>query len=240
MVRIGEDVSERLDIVPAEFFVQRHVRGKWACKCCQCWCRSRSSRRSSTRACRPRACWPTRWSAASSTTCRTTGKSRSTPAPACTRRARRWRPGRAPQARACSRCTTRTARSCWARRCCTPTRRRSGCSIPVRARPPRPTSGRTREASTTPTPGVIYDFCAGRGAKYPMAFLERMGRHAYVRRLQGLRRGVPARRPHRGRLPGARAPQVRRTGQGQREPGGRRRPSSASPGCTGSSRTREP
>ena len=35
MVRIGEDVSERLDIVPAEFFVQRHVRGKWACRCCQ-------------------------------------------------------------------------------------------------------------------------------------------------------------------------------------------------------------
>ena len=35
MVRIGEDISERLDIVPAEFFVQRHVRGKWACKCCQ-------------------------------------------------------------------------------------------------------------------------------------------------------------------------------------------------------------
>ena len=35
MVRIGEDVSERLDIVPAEFFVQRHIRGKWACKCCE-------------------------------------------------------------------------------------------------------------------------------------------------------------------------------------------------------------
>ena len=35
MVRIGEDVSERLDIVPAEFFVHRHIRGKWACKCCQ-------------------------------------------------------------------------------------------------------------------------------------------------------------------------------------------------------------
>ncbi|MEY2842768.1 MAG: hypothetical protein RI920_805, partial [Pseudomonadota bacterium] len=35
MVRIGEDVSERLDIVPAQFIVQRHVRGKWACKCCQ-------------------------------------------------------------------------------------------------------------------------------------------------------------------------------------------------------------
>lgn len=35
MVRIGEDVSERLDIVPAEFFVHRHIRGKWACRCCQ-------------------------------------------------------------------------------------------------------------------------------------------------------------------------------------------------------------
>ncbi len=35
MVRIGEDVSERLDIVPAEFFAHRHIRGKWTCKCCQ-------------------------------------------------------------------------------------------------------------------------------------------------------------------------------------------------------------
>ena len=36
MVRVGEDVSERLDIVPAEFFVHRHIYGKWACRCCQC------------------------------------------------------------------------------------------------------------------------------------------------------------------------------------------------------------
>jgi transposase len=35
MVRVGEDISEKLDIVPAQFFVHRHVRGKWACKCCQ-------------------------------------------------------------------------------------------------------------------------------------------------------------------------------------------------------------
>jgi transposase len=35
MVRIGEDVSERLDIIPAEFFVHRHIYGKWACKCCE-------------------------------------------------------------------------------------------------------------------------------------------------------------------------------------------------------------
>jgi transposase len=35
MVRVGEDVSEQLDIVPAEFFVHRHIYGKWVCRCCQ-------------------------------------------------------------------------------------------------------------------------------------------------------------------------------------------------------------
>ncbi len=35
MTRIGEDISERLDIIPAEFFVHRHIYGKWACRCCQ-------------------------------------------------------------------------------------------------------------------------------------------------------------------------------------------------------------
>jgi transposase len=33
--RIGEDVSEKLDYVPGVFSVHRHVRGKWACACCQ-------------------------------------------------------------------------------------------------------------------------------------------------------------------------------------------------------------
>ncbi len=35
MTRVGEDVSEKLDIVPAEFFVHRHIYGKWACRCCE-------------------------------------------------------------------------------------------------------------------------------------------------------------------------------------------------------------
>jgi transposase len=35
MTRIGEDVTERLDIVPAELFVHRHVYGKWTCRHCQ-------------------------------------------------------------------------------------------------------------------------------------------------------------------------------------------------------------
>ena len=33
--RIGEEVSEQLDCVPAQFFVLRHIRSKYACACCQ-------------------------------------------------------------------------------------------------------------------------------------------------------------------------------------------------------------
>ena len=34
--RIGEDVSEKLDYVPGEFTVERHIRGKkWACDQCE-------------------------------------------------------------------------------------------------------------------------------------------------------------------------------------------------------------
>jgi transposase len=33
--RIGEDVSEQLDIIPAKFFVRRHVRPKYCCRHCE-------------------------------------------------------------------------------------------------------------------------------------------------------------------------------------------------------------
>jgi len=34
-VRIGEDISEKLDYTPGVFTVERHIRGKWACKTCE-------------------------------------------------------------------------------------------------------------------------------------------------------------------------------------------------------------
>lgn len=34
-VRVGEDVSEKLDYTPGVFTVERHIRGKWACKTCE-------------------------------------------------------------------------------------------------------------------------------------------------------------------------------------------------------------
>ena len=35
MLRIGEDVAEKLDYQPGVFSVERHVRGKWVCKQCE-------------------------------------------------------------------------------------------------------------------------------------------------------------------------------------------------------------
>lgn len=35
MTRIGEDVAEKLDYVPGDFTVERHIRGKWACAKCE-------------------------------------------------------------------------------------------------------------------------------------------------------------------------------------------------------------
>jgi len=35
MQRIGEDVAEKLDYQPGVFTVERHIRGKWACACCE-------------------------------------------------------------------------------------------------------------------------------------------------------------------------------------------------------------
>jgi transposase len=35
MQRIGQDVAEKLDYQPGVFTVERHVRGKWACRCSQ-------------------------------------------------------------------------------------------------------------------------------------------------------------------------------------------------------------
>jgi transposase len=35
LTRIGQEISEQLDCVPAQFFVHRHIRGKYCCAACQ-------------------------------------------------------------------------------------------------------------------------------------------------------------------------------------------------------------
>lgn len=35
LVKIGEDVTEQLDVEPAKFFVHRHIRSRYACRACE-------------------------------------------------------------------------------------------------------------------------------------------------------------------------------------------------------------
>jgi transposase len=35
LVKISEDVTEQLDVEPAKFFVHRHIRPQYACRCCE-------------------------------------------------------------------------------------------------------------------------------------------------------------------------------------------------------------
>lgn len=35
LVKIGEDITEQLDVIPAQFFVHRHIRSKYACRACE-------------------------------------------------------------------------------------------------------------------------------------------------------------------------------------------------------------
>jgi len=38
LVKIGEDISEQLDVEPAKFFVHRHIRPQYACRACETIC----------------------------------------------------------------------------------------------------------------------------------------------------------------------------------------------------------
>jgi transposase len=35
MVKIGDDITEKLHVVPTQFSVERHIRPKYACRCCE-------------------------------------------------------------------------------------------------------------------------------------------------------------------------------------------------------------
>jgi len=93
--RIGEEISEQLDCVPAQFFVLRHIRGKYACACCQTLQAAPLPAQIIDLGLRPRGCWRRWWWPSTTITCRCTGRPRSMPARAFTSRARAWRSGRA-------------------------------------------------------------------------------------------------------------------------------------------------
>jgi transposase len=88
--RIGEEVSEQLDCVPAQFFVLRHIRGKYACACCETIQAAALPAQMIDKGIPApgllaQAPWPS-----TTITCRCTARPRSTRAQACTSRARAW------------------------------------------------------------------------------------------------------------------------------------------------------
>ena len=101
--RIGQEVSEQLDCVPAQFFVLRHIRGKYACVCCQTIQAAPLPAQIIDLGLRRRACWRKWWWPSTTTICRCTGKARFMHAQGCISRARAWRSGWASAGCACSR-----------------------------------------------------------------------------------------------------------------------------------------
>ena len=102
LTRIGEEVSEQLDCVPAKFFVLRNIRGKYACLCCQTIQAAPMPAQMIDKGIpeghegAPRGspgCWRKWPSPRSTTTCRCTARPRFMPVQACTSRARAWRSG---------------------------------------------------------------------------------------------------------------------------------------------------
>jgi transposase len=92
--RIGEEVSEQLDCVPAQFFVLRHIRGKYACACCQTIQAAPMPAQMIDKGI-PGAGLLAQVAFRRRLTiiCRCTARPRFTPARACTSRARAWRSG---------------------------------------------------------------------------------------------------------------------------------------------------
>jgi transposase len=178
MTRIGEDVSERLDVVPAEFFVHRHIYGKWACRCCQ--------------ALKQEPAVPEVIDggiAASGLLAHTLISRFVDHLPYYRQEAINARSGVH---------TPRSTLAAWAGQAGAALeplydvhkRFVLGCRVLHADETPvallDPGAGKTRRAYVwayarshhDPTPGVVYDFCLGRGAQYPVAFLagdERLG-----------------------------------------------------------------
>jgi transposase len=176
MTRVGEDVSERLDIVPAEFFVHRHIRGKWVCRCCQ----RQGVDRLVQEPAEPQII--ERGIPASGLVAYTLISRFADPVPYYRQEAINARSGVH---------TPRSTLAAWAGQ--------AGAALhPLYEALKRfvlgsavvqadettvdmldPGAGKTRKAYVwayargefDPRPGVVYDFCPGRGSKYPLAFL---------------------------------------------------------------------
>ena len=222
MVRVGEDVSERLDIVPTQFFVQRQIRGKWACKCCQLLLQEPAAPQVLDNA------LPTPGLQAHTVVSRFVdhiayhrqeqiNARAGVHTPRSTLAAWSGHTG----AQLLPLYEARIGPSCAAAASFTPTRHPSGCWTPAQARPARPTCGPTRVAPSRPTLGWCTTSALGAGGKYPYEFLKDWSGTLVVDAYGGY--GTTLSLPGRSTancLAHARRTceeKIRRAGQGQRE-----------------------
>ena len=220
MQRVGQDVSERLDIVPAQFFVHRHIRGKWARRCCPVLVQEPVA---------PQIIdggMPAAGLVAHTLVSRFVDHLPYYRQETINARSNVHTP--------------RSTLAAWSGR--------GGAALvplfdvhrefvlgsqvlhadetPVDMLDPG--AGKTKKAYVwayarggfDAQPGVAYDLQRWPRCEIPDGVPAWLGRHAGARRVQGLRERAQARRANGCRLPGARAAQVRRVDQGQPEPGG--------------------
>jgi hypothetical protein len=108
--RIGEDVSERLDIVPAQFRVLVVRRPKYACRACETMVQAPAPARLIEAGYRPKPPWRRYSSPNMPTICRCIGRLKFTPARASSWIARPWPIGSGGPPSCCGRCMSGCSR----------------------------------------------------------------------------------------------------------------------------------
>lgn len=139
--QIGEDKSERLDMVPAQFRVITR-RPKYACRACEDGVLQAEAPARLIEGGQPTEATAAQvWFPNMPIICRSTGRPRSMPARASLSIGRRWRTGLGMLPSTCARCTSTFLRRFGPGPNCLPTRRRCRCSIPVEGAPRPASSG---------------------------------------------------------------------------------------------------
>ena len=154
--RIGEDVAERLDIVPAQFRVLVVRRPKYACRACEDGVVQTAAparliegglpTEATVAQSLPRR-KPGCWCRSTPITFRCIARRRFTPGKGSSWIARPWPIGSAEPPSCCGRSTSGCSTGCEHRPSCSPTRRPPRCSIPVGAGP-KPASSSPMRATT--------------------------------------------------------------------------------------------
>ena len=211
--RLGEDVTEVLEYVPAAFKVIRHVRPKLSCRVCETIVQAPMPSLPIERGRPAPGCSPMCWSASMPTTCRSTGSPRSTPATASTSSARPWPTGWAGRRRCSTRWSRRWAAMSWPAPSCMATTPRCRCW----RRAGKTKTGRLwtyvrdeRPHGSAQPPAAVFFYSPDRKGEHPQEHLKTFTGVLHADGYAGFNAVFEAGTRHRGRLLGACPAQVLR------------------------------